>query len=182
VSGCQPERGPGKLSDFEAAVAPTATGTRNAVRRDVAAGRGLAGSRAKSAGTYVAEQRGVSLDASRRLWALRNRPEGPGIRLLLSSRAPVESADPDGGYTESMIASIYSEPYRGLLVYDPWPPDLGVITKWENFATQTYQLYKLHPSISSRPVSLVFGCPLRRRSGMCVPHARHTCPPPACRY
>lgn len=29
--------------------------------------------------------------------------------------------------------------FRGLLVYDPWPPTAGVITRWENFATQTYQ-------------------------------------------
>ncbi|HWM21458.1 MAG TPA: C39 family peptidase [Ilumatobacteraceae bacterium] len=43
------------------------------------------------------------------------------------------------GYTESFIAPIYSQPYRGLLVYDPWPPNAGVITKWENYATQTYQ-------------------------------------------
>ncbi len=43
------------------------------------------------------------------------------------------------GYTESLIAPINSDPYRGLLVYDPWPPNAGVITRWENFATQTYQ-------------------------------------------
>ena len=30
-------------------------------------------------------------------------------------------------------------PFRGLLVYDPWPPSTGVITRWENFDTQTYQ-------------------------------------------
>jgi hypothetical protein len=24
-------------------------------------------------------------------------------------------------------------------VYDPWPPNAGVITRWENVATQTYQ-------------------------------------------
>lgn len=43
------------------------------------------------------------------------------------------------GYTESFIAPINQAPYRGLLVYDPWPPNAGVITRWENFATQTYQ-------------------------------------------
>jgi hypothetical protein len=43
------------------------------------------------------------------------------------------------GYTEHLIAQIYTQPYRGLLVYDPWPPNAGVITKWENFATHTYQ-------------------------------------------
>jgi hypothetical protein len=29
--------------------------------------------------------------------------------------------------------------FTGLLVYDPWPPNAGVITRWENFATQTYR-------------------------------------------
>ena len=50
------------------------------------------------------------------------------------------------GYTQSMIHLPDKLPYKGLLVYDPWPPtdcdhpeDGGVITKWENFATQTYQ-------------------------------------------
>lgn len=51
------------------------------------------------------------------------------------------------GYTHSMLALPGQIPYRGLLVYDPWPPtptncaDIevgGVITRWENFATQTY--------------------------------------------
>jgi Peptidase_C39 like family len=40
------------------------------------------------------------------------------------------------GYTVSNIFVI--SPFRGLLVYDPWPPTSGVITRWENFATQTY--------------------------------------------
>lgn len=43
------------------------------------------------------------------------------------------------GYTRNLIAPINQQPYQGLLVYDPWPPNAGVITKWENFATQTYQ-------------------------------------------
>ncbi len=29
--------------------------------------------------------------------------------------------------------------FRGLVVYDPWPPTTGVITTWENFDTQTYR-------------------------------------------
>jgi len=50
------------------------------------------------------------------------------------------------GYTRSMILLLGKLPFRGLLVYDPWPPTDcahpdagGVITKWENFATQTYR-------------------------------------------
>jgi hypothetical protein len=41
------------------------------------------------------------------------------------------------GYTRNVLS--YPVPFRGLLVYDPWPPNVGVITKWENVATQTYQ-------------------------------------------
>jgi len=29
--------------------------------------------------------------------------------------------------------------FRSLLVYDPWPPTTGVITRWENFDTQIYR-------------------------------------------
>lgn len=55
------------------------------------------------------------------------------------------------GYTNTMIHLPGQLPYRGLLVYDPWPPgpaapgqcsspDVGgVVTRWENFATQSYQ-------------------------------------------
>ncbi|HVB41856.1 MAG TPA: C39 family peptidase [Streptosporangiaceae bacterium] len=30
--------------------------------------------------------------------------------------------------------------FQGLLVYDPWPPNAGVITRWENFAATTYRV------------------------------------------
>jgi hypothetical protein len=43
------------------------------------------------------------------------------------------------GYTESRFVLIGWGGFRGLLVYDPWPPNAGVITRWENFDTQTYQ-------------------------------------------
>lgn len=50
------------------------------------------------------------------------------------------------GFTESRIALLGELPYRGLLVYDPWPPtdcahpeSGGTITRWENFRTQTYR-------------------------------------------
>lgn len=50
------------------------------------------------------------------------------------------------GYTETLITLPGKVPFKGLLVYDPWPAtdcahpeDGGVITRWENFATQTYQ-------------------------------------------
>ena len=41
------------------------------------------------------------------------------------------------GYTRTGLAK-FSQ-FRGLLVYDPWPPDAGVITRWENFDAQTYR-------------------------------------------
>src|SRR4051794_11621795 len=41
------------------------------------------------------------------------------------------------GYTATTIFSWST--FRGLLVYDPWPPTTGVITQWENFDTSTYR-------------------------------------------
>ena len=42
------------------------------------------------------------------------------------------------GYTRQNIVLWGMTPFRGLLVYDPWPPNVGVITRWENFDTQSY--------------------------------------------
>jgi hypothetical protein len=43
------------------------------------------------------------------------------------------------GYTRNLFSVGVQVPFQGLLVYDPWPPNVGVITRWENFATQIYQ-------------------------------------------
>lgn len=43
------------------------------------------------------------------------------------------------GYTRSYISILGQPPFRGLLVYDPWPPNAGVITRWENFNTSSYR-------------------------------------------
>lgn len=43
------------------------------------------------------------------------------------------------GYIQYRFALAGTTPFRGLLVYDPWPPTTGVITRWENWDTQTYQ-------------------------------------------
>jgi hypothetical protein len=44
------------------------------------------------------------------------------------------------GYTQSLLLLLAGLPgFRGLLVYDPWPPNAGVITRWENFDAQTYR-------------------------------------------
>jgi hypothetical protein len=43
------------------------------------------------------------------------------------------------GYTRSTFMTLINlTPFRGLLVYDPWPPNVGVITRWENWATHSY--------------------------------------------
>ncbi|MGH3131787.1 MAG: C39 family peptidase, partial [Gaiellaceae bacterium] len=44
------------------------------------------------------------------------------------------------GYTRSGILTLGLAAFRGLLVYDPWPPTTGVITRWENFDAQTYRV------------------------------------------
>ena len=41
------------------------------------------------------------------------------------------------GYTASR--TFVWNGFRGLLVYDPWPPTSGVITQWENFDATTYR-------------------------------------------
>jgi hypothetical protein len=43
------------------------------------------------------------------------------------------------GYTRNLLALAGFTPFHGLLVYDPWPPNVGVITRWENFDTHTYR-------------------------------------------
>jgi Peptidase_C39 like family len=42
------------------------------------------------------------------------------------------------GYTRSGLP--WLSPFRGLLVYDPWPPNAGVITRWESFDVQSYRV------------------------------------------
>jgi hypothetical protein len=50
------------------------------------------------------------------------------------------------GYTRSGL--VWLSPFRGLLVYDPWPPNVGVITRWENFDTQSYRVtFNAHLSL-----------------------------------
>ncbi len=42
------------------------------------------------------------------------------------------------GYTDTGPVSANLGPFRGLLVYDPWPPNVGVVTRWENVDVQIY--------------------------------------------
>ncbi len=50
------------------------------------------------------------------------------------------------GYTQNLFTLPTEVAFKGLLIYDPWPPtdcahpeDGGVITQWENWNTQTYR-------------------------------------------
>lgn len=43
------------------------------------------------------------------------------------------------GYFRSFMSLPGQSAFRGLLVYDPWPPDTGVITRWENYDVTTYR-------------------------------------------
>jgi Peptidase_C39 like family len=42
------------------------------------------------------------------------------------------------GYTHTRSPNVALH-FEGLLVYDPWPPNAGLITRWENFAVMTYR-------------------------------------------
>ncbi|MFT3860437.1 C39 family peptidase [Micropruina sp.] len=41
------------------------------------------------------------------------------------------------GYTDTRW--LLGTGFQGLLVYDPWPPNSGVITRWENYNASTYR-------------------------------------------
>jgi Peptidase_C39 like family len=43
------------------------------------------------------------------------------------------------GYTRTRSILLPWLNFNGLCVFDPWPPNAGVITRWENFDTQTYR-------------------------------------------
>lgn len=43
------------------------------------------------------------------------------------------------GYYRSYLSIIGAPSFHGLLVYDPWPPNAGVTTRWENYNATTYR-------------------------------------------
>lgn len=51
------------------------------------------------------------------------------------------------GYYSSLVRLPGQLPFKGLLVYDPWPPNAGTIHRWENFRTTTYQ-YAYHAHLT----------------------------------
>ncbi len=107
---------------------------------------GLPYARVDDIATVIESLSSNTLDASKETnptWALhRNeiRANRPFISIVPGHCRTV------AGYTQSMLHLPGQLPYKGLLVYDPWPPTTcslpeagGVITSWENFNTQTYQ-------------------------------------------
>jgi len=43
------------------------------------------------------------------------------------------------GYTRTSSLRLMGASFAGLLVYDPWPPNAGVIRRWENVDTTVYR-------------------------------------------
>lgn len=80
-----------------------------------------------------------ALDAS-----MNTTPNWNEFKTEINANRPLVSFVPGhsrtvAGYYESFIAPIGGTPFKGLLVYDPWPPTSGVITRWENYNTQSYR-------------------------------------------
>lgn len=61
----------------------------------------------------------------------------------IEAARPVISFIPGHSRTVAGFMETFSElpalRFQGLLVYDPWPPGAGVITRWENFNAMTYR-------------------------------------------
>ena len=71
-------------------------------------------------------------------------PNWSEFRTEIRANRPLVSFIPGhsrtvAGYTRIGFAAFGLTPFRGLLVYDPSPPGIGVITRWENFDAQTYR-------------------------------------------
>jgi hypothetical protein len=71
-------------------------------------------------------------------------PTWEDFRDEIAANRPVISFVPGhartiAGYTDSgPVATLGA--FRGLLVYDPWPPIQGVVTRWENVDVQIYTI------------------------------------------
>ncbi len=89
--------------------------------------------------TVIEAMTGNALNASMNLT-----PDWAEFESEIDANRPLISFVPGhsrtvAGYTRSLISIIGQPPYRGLLVYDPSPPNTGVITRWENFNTSSYR-------------------------------------------
>jgi hypothetical protein len=80
-------------------------------------------------------------------------PEFEFFRDEIDANRPLISFIPGhsravAGYIQYHFANLGQLPFRGLLVHDPWPPSTGVVTRWENWDTHTYQYgYRAHVKI-----------------------------------
>lgn len=71
-------------------------------------------------------------------------PTWDDFRTEIVANRPVISFVPGhartvAGYVDTGPVTSGLGPFRGLLVYDPWPPTNGVVTRWENVAVQIYK-------------------------------------------
>lgn len=99
---------------------------------------GLPYSRVNDVVTVIEKLTSKALDAT-----MNTSPNWTQFRNEIRANRPMISFIPGhsrtiAGYTRTNIVLLNLTPFRGLLVYDPWPPNAGVITRWENFDTQTY--------------------------------------------
>ena len=100
---------------------------------------GLPYSRVNDVVTVIEKMTANALDAT-----IDSSPTFAEFRNEIRANRPLISFVPGhsrtiAGYTQALISIWPTPPFRGLLVYDPWPPNSGVITRWENYATQIYQ-------------------------------------------
>lgn len=75
--------------------------------------------------------------------AMNTSPTFAQYKSEISANRPLISFIPGhsravAGYKET-VSVIPTLNYQGLLVFDPWPPNAGVITRWENFGATTYR-------------------------------------------
>jgi Peptidase_C39 like family len=71
-------------------------------------------------------------------------PNWSEFRTEIRANRPLVSFIPGhsrtvAGYTRIGLTGFGLVPFRGLLVYDPAPPGIGAITRWENFDAQSYR-------------------------------------------
>lgn len=98
---------------------------------------GLPYSRDGDVVTALEDLTGNALNAN-----MNTNPNWAEFRNEIKANRPIISFVPGhsrtvAGYTSTKLFGWYV--FRGLLVYDPWPPATGVITRWENFDIQTYR-------------------------------------------
>ncbi len=100
---------------------------------------GLPYSRDGDVVTVIEAMTSNALDA-----AMNTTPSWSEFRTEIRANRPLISFVPShsrtvAGYTRVGLTGLGLSPFRGLLVYDPWPPNAGVITRWENFDATTYR-------------------------------------------